>query len=169
MDGSLNDFFPEDYNLPSSGSDFMKLDKGESLFRVLAKPVMGYEYWTEENKPVRSREPFTELAPNAKKDKNGNIQKPKHIWIMPVWDYTTNAIKILTITQKKIQEAILNLANDKDWGSPVKYDIRIVREGDGLETKYSVSPKPHKELDSKVVEDFNSNVEKIQENINKMF
>lgn len=162
-------WFPEDYNLPSSGSDFMKLEKGENLFRVLSKPVMGWEYWTEDNKPVRSVQPFTEIADNAKKDKEGKVQKPKHIWIMAVWDYTKKGVKILTVTQKKVQEAILNLANDADWGSPMKYDIKVVREGDGLETKYALSPKPQKELAPEIVAAYEEVKESTEKTINTMF
>ncbi len=40
----------------------------------------------------------------------------------------------------------MGFINDKDWGDPRFYDIKIIRTGDGLETKYSVSPKPKKEL-----------------------
>lgn len=162
-------FFPEDYALPSSGGEFMKLEKGENLFRVLDKPTMGWEYWTEENKPIRSREPFTEQETNAKKDKDGNVVKPKHIWIMPVWDYKTKVIKTLTVTQKKVQEAILNLAKDVDWGSPTKYDIKVTRDGDGLETKYALSPKPQKDLAPEIVEAFAKVKESLAENIGKMF
>lgn len=169
MDTNNDSFFPEDYNLPTSGGEFMKLEKGESLFRILGKAVMGWEYWTEENKPVRSYQPFTDLPANAKKDKDGKVVKPKHIWILPVYDYTSKAIRTLTISQKKVQEAILNLVKDPDWGAPTKYDIRIVRDGDGLETKYSISPKPHKEMDAEVMSKYAEMEEGLKESMDKMF
>ena len=40
----------------------------------------------------------------------------------------------------------MGLINDTDWGDPREYDIKILRTGDGLETKYTVSPKPKKDL-----------------------
>lgn len=152
-----DNFFPEDYDIPSSGSDFLKPDKGELVFRVLAPVTMGYEYWTDDNKSFRSLTPFETLAPNAKKQENKKtgeheVVKPKHIWVMPVWNYGTKSVDILTIGQKTIQESILALAKDADWGSPMTYDIKIVGEGDGFERKYAVSPKPKKDLDASVAE-----------------
>ena len=43
---------------------------------------------------------------------------------------------------------LLNLINDSDWGDPREYDLKITRTGDALETKYTVSPKPKKEIPS---------------------
>jgi hypothetical protein len=40
----------------------------------------------------------------------------------------------------------MNLINDADWGDPREYDLKITRTGESLETKYTVSPKPKKEL-----------------------
>lgn len=40
----------------------------------------------------------------------------------------------------------MNLINDADWGDPREYDLKITRTGDALETKYTVSPKPKKDL-----------------------
>lgn len=153
------DFFPEDYKLPASGNGFMKFEKGESLFRVLDKVAMGYEYWTDDNKVFRSYTPFETLAPNAKKQENKKTKEmeviqPKHIWIMPVWNYKTEAIQILTIGQKTVQESILALNKDADWGNPMSYDIKVVREGDGFNTEYAVNPKPKKDLDPAVAESY---------------
>ena len=57
------------------------------------------------------------------------------------------SVQIWQINQRTIQEAIMNLINDADWGDPREYDLKITRTGDAsLETKYTVSPKPKKEL-----------------------
>lgn len=45
-----------------------------------------------------------------------------------------------------VQKQLRQLANDEDWGMPENYDITINVEGEGLKTKYSVIPRPKKEL-----------------------
>jgi hypothetical protein len=50
------------------------------------------------------------------------------------------------VTQASIQTSIISLANDEDWGDPKGYDLIITRDGDGMETKYAIHPKPAKEL-----------------------
>ena len=50
----------------NSSDDFMKLEDGENHFRVLSEPVIGYEYWTEEPKPVRTKEKLLEQPKDLK-------------------------------------------------------------------------------------------------------
>lgn len=164
-----DNFFPEDYKVPKTSTGFMKFLKGDNLFRFLARPVMGFEYWTEDDKPVRSKNAFDSLPENAKKDKDGNVLKAKHIWIAPVYNYDEGEVAILTITQKGVQEAILGLTHDKDWGNPMHYDIKVNREGDGFDTKYKVNPKPKKDLDPAIAEVWEGNKESIVKSIEEMF
>jgi len=59
-------------------------------------------------------------------------------------------------------KAIRNLVNDEDWGDPKNYDLVVTREGEGLETEYSVNPKPKTELDKGIqvfYKDLNINLE----------
>lgn len=170
----MDNFFPEDYNVPKSGTDFMKFEKGENVFRVLDSVHMGYEYWTEDKKVQRSYTPITELPPNAakrenKKTKEMELIPAKHIWIIPVWNYLTKSIQILTISQKTVQEAILALGRDKDWGAPTKYDLKVVRTGDGFDTDYNISPKPQKELEPEIAEAYAKDKETIQKTIADLF
>lgn len=174
MSQEHDDFFPEDYKLPKSGTGFMKFEKGETIFRMLDKVAMGYEYWTDDNKVFRSYSPFTTLAPNAKKQENKKtkemeVVQPKHIWVVPVWNYKDESVEILTIGQKTVQEAILALSKDSDWGNPTTYDIKVVREGDGFNTEYSVSPKPKKEIDPAIVEAYAKAKDETQKTISEMF
>ena len=48
-----------------------------------------------------------------------------------------------------IQKALKELSKDADWGDPTSYDIEITAEGEKLERKYHVIPKPKKDLDEK--------------------
>jgi len=45
-----------------------------------------------------------------------------------------------------VQKQLRNLAHDEDWGDPTGYDITIKREGEGLQTKYFITPRPKKPL-----------------------
>lgn len=134
-----DNFLPSDYSAPAGSSNYMKLLKGENRFRIMGKPIVGYEDWTADKKPVRFRmadKPTKPITPTG---------KIRHFWAFPVWDYTDSRIKILEITQSTIQSAIQSLSQDADWGSPFGYDIKVIRTGDGMETEYTINPVPHKE------------------------
>jgi hypothetical protein len=78
----MNDFFPtEDYKIPST-SNYMKFLEGENAFRVLSSAVVGYEYFNNESKPIRSKTPFDETPEDIKKDSRIN-----HFWAFAVWNY----------------------------------------------------------------------------------
>lgn len=142
---------PEGYKLPESNS-FMKFVSGKNRFRILSSLVTGEEYWDVNNKPVRSREPFVE-TPNAKEGEDGKVDI-KHFWAVVVWNYATESIQILEITQRGIQKYITGLISDPAWGSPKGYDLVVTREGDGLATKYTVAANPHKEMDPEIIKQY---------------
>lgn len=143
-----DNFLPDTYDVPKTASGYMKLQKGENKFRIMSKPIVGWEDWTEDKKPVRFRI-------NEKPAKSINPQKKiKHFWAFVVWDYADSKIKILQITQSTIQAAIQALSKDEDWGSPFAYDIKVIRTGDGMETEYATNPVPHKEIPPEAREAF---------------
>lgn len=141
-------FLPEDYIAPSTG--YMKLLDGDNIFRVLSSAVTGYEYWTTEKQPIRSKVSFTE-TPNIKIGKDGKPEPIKHFWAFIVWNYATKAVEILEITQKGIRGSIQNLVSDEDWGNPKNYDIKVKKTGAGMDTEYAISPKPQKEVAPEVL------------------
>lgn len=137
------DFFPTtDYTIPTS-SNYMKFQKGKNTFRVLSSAIVGYEYWNTQNKPVRSREAFDKLPEDIQIDKDGNPKKIQHFWAFVVWNYQDKKVQILQLTQKSIMTAIQGLVHDTDWGNPKNYDITVNKTGDGFDTEYSVTPRPH--------------------------
>jgi hypothetical protein len=149
-----NSFLPEDYSAPSSASSFMKLENGESNFRILSPAVVGWEYWSDDKKVFRSKE-FPTETPNIRiNPKTQKEEKPKHFWAFVVWNYAEEAVQVLHISQKTIQKDILNLVNDADWGDPMEYDLKISRSGKELTTKYQISPKPKKPVAPEILEEF---------------
>ena len=138
-----NSFLPADYQPPKTNSRYLKLEQGDNLIRILGDAIIGWLDWWEDGagnrKPVRTR--YNEKPEPFKADK-----PVKHFWAFPCWDYREHAVKIYEITQATIQNAILDLHNDADWGSPTQYDIGIKKTGEKMETKYSVIAKPPKTL-----------------------
>lgn len=136
MENQTNDFLPEQYDVPK-GSNYLKLKDGENRFRIMSKPIIGWQDW-KDKKPIRfrmSEKPKSSIDP----------KKPiKHFWAFVVFDYADKAVKILELTQKTIQEAIQNYSRDEEWGSPLNYDLKITRRGSGMETEYSTIASPAK-------------------------
>lgn len=133
-------WLPENYEIPKDSGNYLnKFPQGETQFRILSAPKLGYIYWTIDKKPVRSRE--------EPKGRPANIQpgrKPKHFWAFVIWNYNEKKIQILEITQSTIQEAVLALVGHKAWGDPTKYDITVSRKGTTMDdTTYAVQPLPH--------------------------
>lgn len=142
-------FLPEDYKAPSSNNNYAKLNEGENKFRILSKPILGWEDW-KEKKPVR-------FAYNKKPVKSIDPAKPvKHFWAFIVWNYDTQAIQILSITQATIRSNLEALCKDSDWGDPYFYDIKIIKTGEGTDTEYKVNPLPHKPVNEEIKKAFNS-------------
>lgn len=134
-------WLPTDYKVPDTGGQFMKLESGKNRFRILSEPVIGFEWWTEDGE---GRKPHrVKSFEQALKDGEEPI---KHFWAFTVWNYDLNKIQVLELTQKTIMRSIESLSLDSDWGSPTKYDLVITREGERLDTIYTVQPKPHTDL-----------------------
>lgn len=145
-----NKWFPEGYEAPVAESDFYKLEDGDNTFRILSKPVMGYEYWSQDEKPHRQKENWVEVPADIRKDKTGKNTKIKHFWNFLVFNYKTNSVQSFEITQTTIMKALKALIENPKWGSPEKYDITINKTGKDLLTKYAVVPNPHTELTPEV-------------------
>lgn len=141
-----------DYTVPKGDSKYLKLEKGQTEFLPLSSPVLGFEYWNVDNKPVRLKEQPNNPANlpdiRATEDENGNVKyRVNHFWAFPVIDCGDGKVKILEITQKTIQNDIRAYTKNPKWGSPVlKYTITINREGDKFETKYTVMANPASEI-----------------------
>ena len=138
-------FYEDDYQLPlARNNNYLKLQPGENKFRILSRPIMGWETWVEK-KPVRSR-----MNDKPKAD------DVRHFWAMVVWNYASDCIQILHLTQSSVLKALDALIKDPDWGAPFFYDIKIVKEGEGKETRYRVNPLPNKPLAPTVKKAFES-------------
>lgn len=139
-------WFPEGYKAPETESSFYKLEDGDNTFRILSKPVMGYEYWSQDEKPHRQKENWLEVPADIRLDKVGKKTKVKHFWNFLVYNYATKSVQSFEITQTTIMKALKALIENPKWGSPQKYDITINKTGKDLLTKYAIVPNPHTPL-----------------------
>jgi hypothetical protein len=142
--------FPSNYTPPASTSDgsYTKIPEGELVrLRILSDAVVGYVYWSNDNKPVRSLEPFT-TTPNIREN-----DKPKHFWAFKVYNYNTEKIEVWEITQASIRKTLWTLWEDtEDYGDLRNYGLKITRTGSKLETKYEVIAVPPKPLDEAIAQ-----------------
>jgi len=154
-------FFPSaDYKIPTS-SNYMKVTEGEHTFRILSSAIVGYVYFNNENKPIRSRVPFEETPADIKKD--GRIN---HFWSFVIYNYDAKRLQIFEVTQKTIQTPLKALIDNPKWGSPMSYDLTITRKGSGMQdTEYAVMPNPHTEVEPAILEAF----EKANINLNALY
>lgn len=141
-------FLPTDYSIPKASGAYMRLQEGDNRIRILSAPVIGWEDWTMDKKPVRFRR---ENKPSASINPDRAV---KEFWAFIVWNYAEEKIQILQITQKSIKTAIDALSRDEDWGAPYFYDIKIAKTGKELNTEYAITPMKPKPLAAGVKEAF---------------
>ncbi len=161
---TAEDFLPKGYDVPSGAGNYMRFEPGENRFRILSSPIVGYEGWITlkdgGKKPVRKK-----IGESFSPDEIDDPEETKHFWAMPVWNYGMKRVQILEITQKGIQRTISTFAKDPEWGSPVGYDISVVRTGEGMGTSYEVIPSPPKLLNKEITDAF----KKVNPNLEALF
>ena len=147
------------YTLPSNGngSGYFKpkeLDSGPQVIRLLAKPVIGWEAWTPDNKPVRGaslaevaeQRPATGWRKKDKKDKHGNKvtveESPRAFVATAGVNITLGCPQVFLFHQKSITDALDGLENKRSWGDPATYNVEISRKmGANGFYDYTVTPE----------------------------
>ena len=144
-------FLPNGYTPQESdtSSKYLRIKQGDNLIRILSKPIIGYMAWKDKS-PVRVKN-----IKESKKHQNmdGNFRE---FWALVVYSYDNQCICIWEFTQKTILKAIANLVNDKAWGSPLGYDLKITRTGEDMNTEYNVNPYPHKDVPKEIADMYSS-------------
>ena len=156
---------------PSGGGGadgYAKLLQGENKFRVVGDIddtppgfITGMIGWTtNEDKQRRPVRYIVGESPPGIFD-----EKPKEFFAMLVWNYAENRIQILELTQTGLKNDLLKLDDDDDWGDTRTYDISIMRSGEGLESSYVMTPKPHKKRSDEI----NDAVKAMKVNLNALY
>ena len=107
-------FLPKGAEAPKGDSNYLKLIEGTIKFRVVSDAIYGYEYWTNENKPVRLREHPTQKPADIKVNDDLSYSV-KHFWAFKVIDREDDRVKIFEITQNGVKRDIEALLYDVDW------------------------------------------------------
>lgn len=144
-------FLPKNYQAPKIESNYFKFQDGVNRIRILSDAIVGWEYWVKDgdkNKPIRVKEELHEIPEEAVPDKFGNYIR--HFWAFVVWNYGENKLQVMEITQKSIQDAIMNYEMDADWGDVKQYDFKITRTKENDKVKYVTSPAPKTELSMEI-------------------
>jgi hypothetical protein len=151
----MSDFLPKDYKIPKSVDRYWnKFEKGSNKFRILGPVLTGWEWWVDDGdkrKPMRVEKQSDVPAEYKKGERETDAV---HFWKVPVYDYGTGAIRILSIKQVTVQRPIAELSANEDWGSPTDYDITVTKSGDGFETEYSVVPSPKKPMEKLILDEY---------------
>lgn len=126
--------------------EWMRLDKGENIVRILTLPHQYYQhrvvipggakygYRINCSTTKESGCPICEQGDN----------KASRRWLLGVIDRKTGLYKILDIGYG-IFKAIKTIRDDSDWGDPTAFDINIVNSGEGAQ-RYSCVCKPKRPL-----------------------
>lgn len=137
-------FLPPTYEIPQSQSNgglYMKLLPGENKIRILSAPITGWLYWTTDDKPCRLRaQPTYKPYDMRQSNQWGNPEKLKHFWALHVFNYAADSVSILELVQASVQQKIVDLYTDEEWGDPRDYNLKIIKTGEKLETEYNVIP-----------------------------
>ncbi len=151
----MSDFLPQGYELPNKGNGYMKLAQGENRFRILEKPVFGQEFWVNKQ-PKRFR-----MDQDIPVGEIEDMKTLKHFWAMKVYNYDIKRVQIFEITQKTILGSILALIKNKKYGSPLNYNLSITREGEGMDTEYTILPEPVDPEEEKLIAEVKKGMPKI--------
>lgn len=125
-----------------TGSDYMKLNEGDNVVRIVTKPYQFQVCWLKDTSGV-SRKVRSALSKDCPLVKRG--EKLQKRWYVGVIERRSNACRILEVSSQ-IMAGVKNHADDQDWGDPRGYDINIKRAAPGSQPLYSVLAKPKKPL-----------------------
>ncbi len=161
-------FLPEKYEVSGGSANYMRFEAGSNKFRILSKPLIGWEWWVTKDGAVRGRNERPEKGDKpVRVGRDGKIpadatEVVKEFWAMPVWNYKTGKIQVLELTQKGILRTITTFARDAEWGSPLGYDLQVIKTGEKLDTSYEVIPSPHRAMPKEVTDQFDKMEIKIE-------
>lgn len=135
----------KEYKAPISASAYMKMAKAGSpiKFILVGQIITGWSYWTNDKQCLRFRDkPLT--TPNIKIE-DGKEDRVSHFWTLPVWDFATESVKLLELSQRGLQDQLSEIFNGSDYDlgdltTPMA--IKISATGEKLLTKYTLMPVP---------------------------
>ena len=161
--------FDKNYKVPQRPSNYMRWQDGANKFRIInaKESIAGYEAWDKRgDKPVVKRwtlDGETEGTSNMliadsfaiEGDPNGKTERARIFWSLVVWNYQTENIEVLNITQYSIRKELTALSKNEDWGVIDTFNITVNREKTGnknTDVEYTVNPSPHTGISKEIIE-----------------
>lgn len=139
----MNNFFESEWQGDSDKPMYTKLEKGDTKIRIVSRALIGWEGWYQ-NKPVRFKSDYKitpdEYATLDKDNFDSSKSKYKQFAVCVVWNYDHQCPQIWQFSQRQIRDQLMQLGSDSDWGDVTGYDIKVKREGEKMETKYTLTP-----------------------------
>ena len=141
-------------------------DGGSVRFALLAnEPLEFYECWA--TAPDGSQKPFrfsyeptpedisTELGNYTPREGRGGpgTADIKFAIAVPVFNYETGSIQILSVTQKSILRELDAISQEEDYADLMAWDFTLSKKGTGLTTEYKLRPAPRKKGTQERIDD----------------
>jgi hypothetical protein len=145
-----------------------KIQSGSSVrFALLSdQPLEFYECWGEAEdgsvKPFRFAEDpsaddiSTEMGDDytRRQNRDGTAPEPvKFAIAAPVYNFDTSAVQIMQLSQKSIIRELDGISQMEDYANLLEHDFVLGKEGNGLNTEYSLRPVPRKKGSEKAIDD----------------
>ena len=152
----MTEFMPKDYQEPKTeGGTWFRIGAGETKrVRIMGSfehpqtAIMGWEAWTEEEDPETGKVKDVPIRKEHSHENYDVIQemdrdgKPRHFWAIQIFNISDNEPQIWGMTQRTIQRQIRSFSENPNWGNPVNYVLAVTREGEGLQTTYTIIAEP---------------------------
>jgi len=145
----MSDFFPDEIQTESI-SGYTKFVSGTpTRLRILAKPLFLWETWIEEDgKRAPKRFALDAKIPVSEVGADGI----KQTMFCKVYNYETKSVQVMSVYQKQILKPLKKATLNPKYGNPTGYDIIIEREGEGMQTRYSLTADPQETMSKEVKE-----------------
>ena len=144
-----------------------KIQSGSNVrFALLSdQPLEFYECWGEAEdgsvKPFRFAEDpsaddiSTEMGDDytRRQNRDGTAPEPvKFAIAAPVYNFDTSAVQIMQLSQKSIIRELDGISQMEDYANLLEHDFVLGKEGNGLNTEYSLRPVPRKKGSDKAID-----------------
>lgn len=148
----------DDFKQQDNFFKFPKKQPGSATFRLLTKPVIGYEAWTtkttvkEDGTVVNTPVPVR-CRSNQKLQLKDSKEKAKKFWAFHAWHYETKSLCIVVFTQAGIYKKLEGFVYNKRIGNYLHYDIFVEKKIENGITSYDVTPLlPKAEVEPEILE-----------------
>lgn len=133
---------PGDWTETNTSTSFFKPQVGNNIFRIVSKPRLTLSHWIK----VGANNTTMKVGCMERKEdcpicSAGVPLLSRHTFL--VLDKKDGSVKLYE-APSQVYQAIKAFAIDPDYGDPKQYDIKLIREGTGLSTKYQVVANPKK-------------------------